>query len=62
MKILYGARLARFDLLRAVGALATTITKWDSKGYVGDSAEMFQLTLCSDADFGGCPESAKSTS
>eukprot|EP00972_Heterocapsa_arctica_P047067 6944268-Heterocapsa_arctica.AAC.1 len=30
MKILYGARLARFDLLRAVGALATNITKWDS--------------------------------
>eukprot|EP00972_Heterocapsa_arctica_P015628 2300541-Heterocapsa_arctica.AAC.1 len=30
MKILYGARLAMFDLLRAVGALATKITKWDS--------------------------------
>eukprot|EP00972_Heterocapsa_arctica_P074399 10979539-Heterocapsa_arctica.AAC.1 len=31
MKILDGARLARFDLLRAVGALATKITKWDSR-------------------------------
>ena len=29
MKILYGARLARKDLLRAIGALATFITKWD---------------------------------
>ena len=29
MKILYGARLARFDLLRAVCQLATCITKWD---------------------------------
>eukprot|EP00972_Heterocapsa_arctica_P060903 8982322-Heterocapsa_arctica.AAC.1 len=31
MKILYGARLAMFDLLRVVGALATNITKWDSR-------------------------------
>eukprot|EP00972_Heterocapsa_arctica_P056285 8304162-Heterocapsa_arctica.AAC.1 len=31
MKILYGARLAGFDLLRAVGALATKIIKWDSR-------------------------------
>ena len=30
MKILYGARLARFDLLRAVCYLATFITKWDA--------------------------------
>jgi hypothetical protein len=30
MKILYIARLARSDLLRAVGALSTMITKWDS--------------------------------
>ena len=28
MKILYGARAARFDLLRAVSALATKVTKW----------------------------------
>eukprot|EP00972_Heterocapsa_arctica_P066414 9800358-Heterocapsa_arctica.AAC.1 len=83
MKILYGARLARFDLLRAMGALATNITMWDSRcdrmlhrlvcyvhssfylklrGYVGDSANLLQLTLYSDADFAGCPESAKSTS
>eukprot|EP00972_Heterocapsa_arctica_P091917 13555379-Heterocapsa_arctica.AAC.1 len=31
MKILFGARLARFDLLRAVGALATKLNKWDSR-------------------------------
>ena len=30
MKILYGARLARFDLLRPIAALASKITKWDS--------------------------------
>ncbi len=31
MKILYGARLARKDLLRAVGHLATYVTKWDKE-------------------------------
>ena len=30
MKILYGARLARFDLLRPIAALASKITKWDT--------------------------------
>ena len=30
MKILYGARMARFDLLRAVGGLASRITTWTS--------------------------------
>ena len=29
MKVLYGARMARFDLLRAVCALASCVTKWD---------------------------------
>ena len=29
MKVLYAARLARYDLLRGVGALASMITKWD---------------------------------
>ncbi len=28
MKVLYGARMARYDLLRAVNGLATEITKW----------------------------------
>ena len=28
MKVLYGARMARPDLLRAVGSLACRITKW----------------------------------
>ena len=30
MKILYAARMCRFDLLRAVGSLATRVTKWDA--------------------------------
>ena len=30
MKVLYGARMARFDLLRPMCALATHITKWTS--------------------------------
>ena len=30
MKILYSARMCRFDLLRAVGVLATYITRWDA--------------------------------
>ena len=29
MKVLYGARMVRFDLLRAVCALARYVTKWD---------------------------------
>ena len=31
MKILYGARMGRWDLLQAVASLATHITKWASK-------------------------------
>ena len=30
MEVLYGARLARFDLLRPIAALASKVTKWDS--------------------------------
>ena len=30
MKILYGTRLARFDILRLIAVLASKITKWDS--------------------------------
>ena len=30
MKVLYAARMARFDLLRAVNGLACLVTKWDS--------------------------------
>eukprot|EP00969_Alexandrium_andersonii_P002013 89057-Alexandrium_andersonii.AAC.1 len=49
MKILWVARVARFDLLRAVGFLATKITKWSTKcdrqlarlvGYMQYSAKM----------------------
>jgi len=31
MKVLYGARMARFDLLRAVNGLACKVTKWDQE-------------------------------
>ena len=30
MQVLYGARLARFDLLRTIAASASKITKWDA--------------------------------
>ena len=30
MKIMYGARLARFDLLRPIAALASKVAKWDT--------------------------------
>ena len=30
MKILYGARMGRYDLLRATCALAAKVTKWSS--------------------------------
>ena len=29
MKVLYAARMCRFDLLKATGCLASRITKWD---------------------------------
>eukprot|EP00972_Heterocapsa_arctica_P049851 7332686-Heterocapsa_arctica.AAC.1 len=32
MKVLYAARLARFDLLKAVANLAKKVTKWDKGG------------------------------
>eukprot|EP00972_Heterocapsa_arctica_P000535 78404-Heterocapsa_arctica.AAC.1 len=32
MKVLYAARLARFDLLKAVANLCKKITKWDKGG------------------------------
>ena len=35
MKLLYGARLARWDLLRAIGLLATRITKWSCPAPAG---------------------------
>eukprot|EP00969_Alexandrium_andersonii_P017833 780214-Alexandrium_andersonii.AAC.1 len=49
MKVLRVARVARFDLLRAIGFLATKITKWTSKcdrqlyrlvGYMKHSAKL----------------------
>ena len=31
MKVLYGARMARYDLIRAVNGLATEVTKWTTR-------------------------------
>ena len=41
MKLLYAARIARFDLLRSINNLARNITKWSSK----DDARLHHL-LC----------------
>ncbi|CAE8584827.1 unnamed protein product [Polarella glacialis] len=49
MKVLYGARLARFDLLKAVAGLAS-------------KAEDLFVRLFADADFAGCRDTARSTS
>ena len=82
MKVLYAARMCRFDLLRPTCSLATYVTKWtplcDRKlhrlmsyvnstldlhmvSYMADKAEDLQVVLYSDADFGGDPETARST-
>ena len=82
MKLLYAARLARFDILKAIGQLAQHISKWTAAddrglhrlvcyvnstldfrltGWVGDEADMLQGAVYSDADFAGCPETARST-
>ena len=39
MKILYGARMARFDLLRATCALASNVTRWTRS----DDRKLFRL-------------------
>ncbi|CAE8637047.1 unnamed protein product, partial [Polarella glacialis] len=52
MKVLYGAGLARFDLLKAVAGLASKVTKWSV------SCDK----LFADADFAGCRDTARSTS
>jgi hypothetical protein len=58
MKILYAARFARADLLRAVGALATYISKWtrlcDKKllrlvSYINSSLELRMISWVSDS-------------
>ena len=83
MNVLYGARMARFGLLRAVCSLATQITKWGAccdkrlhrlmcyikgsidvrmVGSVGDEPQDVSPVLFADADFAGCPKTARSTS
>ena len=39
MKLLYAARIARFDLLRSINSLARNVTKWT----VDDDAKLYQL-------------------
>ncbi len=57
MKILYGARMARYDLLRAVGGLASSVTKWTRQCdadlyrlvcYINTTAEMTQVSWMGD--------------
>ena len=72
MKLLYAARIARFDLLRSINSLARNVTKWtvddDAKlyhlmtGWVGDKFKDLSLSLFADADFAGCAQSLRSTS
>ena len=45
MKILYAARYARLDLLRAVCALALFITKWDEQCDVSFVTSTTPITL-----------------
>ena len=82
MKVLYAARYARFELLRAIGFLACHVSKWDVQcdrrlyrlmsyiehtldhrlcGWTDGVAENVHLHLYSDADFGGCNDTNKST-
>jgi len=74
MKILYAARFARFDLLRATNYLTTRITKWSEQcdlmthrlmcymyGWVGDPSWELELCLFTDADFAGDPDTMRST-
>ncbi len=57
MKILYGARMARYDLLRAVGGLASSVTKWTRQCdadlyrlvcYINTTVEMTQISWMGD--------------
>ena len=63
MKLLYAARMARYDLLRAVGGLATMVTKWDASCdrrlyrlmcYIQSTLHLRMLSWCGDskADLG----------
>ena len=57
MKVLYGARMARYDLLRAVAYLATCITKWTEQCnqdlfrmicYINSTVELSQVSWIGD--------------
>ena len=82
MKVLYAARYARFELLRAIGFLACHVAKWDVQcdrrlhrlmsyiehtldhrlcGWSDGDVSNINLHLYSDADFGGCNDTNKST-
>ena len=58
MKVLYAARMARFDLLRAVGGLASMVTKWDHDCdrqlyrlmcYIQSSLDLKMVSWCGDS-------------
>ena len=59
MKLLYGARIARFDHLMCY---VHHTKHWRMVGWVGDSMDDVRLALYADADFAGCVDSLRSTS
>ena len=57
MKLLYGARMARYDLLRAIAYLATCVTKWTEQCdrdlhhlmlYVNSTQDLQMVNWCGD--------------
>ncbi|MDE0839722.1 MAG: hypothetical protein OSB41_11810, partial [Kiritimatiellae bacterium] len=58
MKLLYGARMARYDILRAIAYLATCVTKWTAQCdrdlhhlmlYVSCTRHLRQVSWCGDS-------------
>ena len=78
MKVLYGARFLRYDLLRSVCTLAREVTRWTKacdrrphrlhhqdlslESFVGDRAKDPTVAPFTDADFAGGIKASKSTS
>ena len=44
VKVLYGARMARYDLLRAANGLATEITKWTPQRHATPSLDELHMS------------------
>ena len=58
MKLLYGARMARYDILRAIAYLATCVTKWTEQCdrdlhhlmlYVSSTKHLRMVSWCGDS-------------